>query len=82
MEEFTALCVLILTEGFRTDASLPGVERLAAMIQPDSAFLERPATKLPLLHDYCHALSCLRFRSVGSSAMFFPKFRISLGNKT
>ena len=72
MEEFTALCILILTDGFITDANLPGVERLAVMIQPDSAFLDRPPTKLPPLHEHSHALSCLHFRLLGSSAMFLP----------
>ncbi len=44
-EEFLLLCGLVLSEGFRTSASLPGVERLTCMV-PDSAFLEAPPTNL------------------------------------
>lgn len=42
---------------FRTDAALPGVERIA-VTKPDSAFLEAPYKSLPPVagigHSFCH----------------------------
>ena len=58
IEEFGNLCSLILSEGFRTDANVPGVERLAVM-EPDSAFLDSPPTKLARLRSHSDDLSCI-----------------------
>ncbi len=58
IEEFGNLCSLVLSEGFRTDANLPGVERLAVM-EPDTAFLDSPPTKLPQLGSHGDDLSCI-----------------------
>ena len=42
---------------FRTDSNIPGVEKIA-MMKPDSAFLEAPASDLPPLDSDSSVLSC------------------------
>ena len=50
-EETERLMELILTETFRADSDLPGVEKVAVTI-PDSSWLEKAYTPLPPLPGY------------------------------